>query len=152
MSSWLDRLQPASFRNVTFLWEQVEKSGGRRVVVHEYPFQDEPYAEDLGLKYNEFKLNAYFIGKNYDQKAIAFEKVLEQKGEGELVTPLQGSMQAQLMTWTRTDTTVQGGIARFQLTFIRTGQVRYPQNVKNPTSTLITRHESLQGMIIRGMT
>ncbi len=146
--SWIDRLQPASFRGVKFLWEQVDISGGRRVVIHEYPFQDDPYAEDMGLKAAEFKLNAYLIGSDYDQQAIGFQKALDQKGAGELVTPLQGAMQAQLTTWTRTDTTAQGGIARFQLTFIRTGAVRYPQAATNPVSSLLDRRSSLLGMIV----
>jgi prophage DNA circulation protein len=146
--SWLDRLQTASFRGAKFLWEQVDTSGGRRVVVHEYPFQDDPYAEDMGLKANEIKLNAYLIGKDYDQQAITFQKALDQKGAGVLVTPLQGSMQAQLTTWSRTDTTAQGGIARYQLTFVRTGAVRYPLAASNTTSTLLSRRSSLLGMIL----
>lgn len=149
--SWLDRLQPASFRGANFLWEQVEISGGKRTVVHEYPFQDEAYVEELGLKANEFKLNAYLIGNDFDIQAASFQKTLDQKGAGELVTPLQGAMQVKITTWTRTDTTAQGGIARFQLTFVRTGPVRYPQAASNPVSSLLNRRESLLGMIIGGI-
>jgi hypothetical protein len=52
-------------------------------------------------------------------------------------------MQVQLMTWTRTDTTAQGGIARFQLTFTRTGNMRYPSMELNPTSALLDRGQVL---------
>lgn len=147
MSSWLDRLQSASWRGYKFLWEQVEIGGGRRVIIHEYPFQDDPYAEDMGLKAQEFRLNAYLIGASYDQQALAFQKLLDQKGAGELITPLQGSMQAQLTAWSRTDTTAQGGIARFQLTFTRTGAVRYPVAAANPIGNLLQRRTQLQSQI-----
>jgi prophage DNA circulation protein len=145
--SWLDRLQTASFRGYKFLWEQVETSGGRRVVVHEYPFQDDPYAEDLGLKANDIRLNAYLIGKDHDLQATAFQKLLDQKGAGDLVTPLQGTMQAQLKDWSRTDTTAQGGISRFSLTFVRTGKVRFPLAFVNPLALLLGRLSSLIGLI-----
>lgn len=147
MSSWLDRLQAASWRGYKFLWEQVEIGGGRRVILHEYPFQDDPYAEDMGLKAQEFRLNAYLLGANYDQQALAFQRLLDQKGAGELITPLQGSMQAQLTAWTRTDTTAQGGIARFQLTFTCTGAVRYPVAAANPVGNLLQRRTQLQSQI-----
>lgn len=147
--SWLERLQPASFRGMEFLWEQVETSGGRRVIVHEYPFQDDPYAEDMGLKANEFRFNAYLIGKDYDTRATAFQQLLDKKGAGELITPLQGALQAQLMTWSRTDTTANGGIARFNLTLTRTSKTRYPLSALNPISALLNRLLSLRNLIVR---
>lgn len=134
--SWTDRLHIARFRGIAFRHEQISRSGGRRVAVHEYPFADDPYPEDMGLKANEFTLHAYFIGREYDQLASAFEQALDLKGPGELILPLSGSQHVQLLTWQRTDTTAQGGIARFNLKFIQAGTKRYPTTEGNANSQL----------------
>ena len=147
--SWIERLQTARFRGVAFSYEQISRQGGRRVAVHEYPFADSPYPEDMGLKANEFTINAYFIGSQYDKQATAFESQLDKKGPGELILPLSGLQNVQLLTWQRTDTTAQGGIARFNLKFVQAGAKRYPStegnaqaDLLNSLSTLATAVES----------
>ena len=47
-TSWREDLRPASFRGVPFLVDESHVVIGRRVVLHEYPLRDKPYAEDLG--------------------------------------------------------------------------------------------------------
>lgn len=145
--SWTDRLQSASFRGIEFKYEQISRSGGRRVAVHEYPFADDPYPEDMGLKANEFTISAYFIGSNYDLLASAFEQQLDKKGQGELNLPLSGSQQVQLQTWQRTDTTAQGGMARFNLQFVQAGTKRYPSTEGNAQADLITSLNTLNTTI-----
>ncbi len=145
--SWTDRLQIASFRGIEFRHDQISRQGGRRVVTHEYPFADEPYAEDMGLKANEFTVNAYFLGSNYDLLATAFEQQLDQKGPGALTLPLSGTQQVQLLTWQRTDTTSQGGIARFNLKFIQASAKRYPSTEGNANSDLVAGLRTLNQQI-----
>jgi len=135
--SWIDRLQIARFRGMAFHYEQISRVGGRRIAVHEYPFADAPHAEDMGLKANEFTIHAYFIGRDYDQQATAFEQQLDKKGQGELILPLSGTQQVQLLSWQRTDTTAQGGIARFNLKLIQAGTKRYPTTESHANSELV---------------
>lgn len=145
--NWTDRLQTASFRGMAFHHEQISRSGGRRVALHEYPFTDDPYPEDMGLKANEFTINAYFIGSNYDLLATAFEQQLDKKGQGELILPLSGSQSVQLQTWQRTDTTAQGGMARFNLKFVQAGAKRYPSTEGNAQADLISSLNNLNTTI-----
>lgn len=150
--SWIDRLQVASYRGQTFAYEQISLSGGRRVAVHEYPFADEPYPEDMGLKAREFTVNAYFIGSNYDLPATHFEAALDTKGPGELVLPLSGMQSVQLITWQRTDTTAQGGMARFTLKFVQAGAKRYPSTEGNAQADLLNSLDNLKTAISSNFT
>lgn len=150
--SWTERLQSASFRGIEFKYEQISRSGGRRVAVHEYPFADDPYPEDMGLKANEFTIHAYFIGSNYDLFATGFEKQLDKKGQGELILPLSGSQTVQLQTWQRTDTTSQGGMARFSLQFVQAGTKRYPTTEGNAQADLMTSLSTLNTTISANFT
>lgn len=141
--SWQDRLQPASFRGVSFLYESHTISGGRRVAVHEYPFADDPDPEDLGLKAHEFSFNAYVIGDDYDIAAAKLQKAFDTKGPGELVLPLSGEQNAQLLTWQRTESTAKGGMARFTLKFVQAGKLRFPIQETNVKAALLNTREVL---------
>lgn len=129
--SWRDRLTKASFQDTEFLTEDFSISGGWRVAVHEYPFQDSPYPENMGPKAEEFSVNAYFIGQNYDQQAEAFHGLLISQPEGELNHPLLGVANVHLLTWQRSETTAEGGICRYQLKFVRSGSQRFPATSRN---------------------
>ena len=48
MSNWRDNIQLASFRGKLFNVDLSTMKFGRRVTLNEYPFKDEPFAEDLG--------------------------------------------------------------------------------------------------------
>lgn len=141
--SWKDRLQTASFREVSFLVESHQTSGGRRVAVHEYPFADDPDPEDMGLKAHEFSFNAYFIGQDYDIAAAKLEQALDQKGSGLLTLPLSGQQDVQLLTWQRSESTKEGGIARFTLKFIQAGKQKFPQREINVKAAVLQTQKAL---------
>ncbi len=61
MSDWIDQLRPASFRGVPFGVISGESRFGRRLAVHEYPFRDKPWAEDLGRKTRPIGLQGFLI-------------------------------------------------------------------------------------------
>lgn len=129
--SWRERLEKASFQELGFLTEDFSISGGYRVAVHEYPFQDAPYPENMGKKAEEFSVNAYFIGANYDIKALEFHELITSQPEGELNHPMLGTANVHLLTWQRSETTAEGGICRYQLKFVRSGKQRFPSSARN---------------------
>lgn len=64
--SWRDRLLPASFRGAEFLVDSHStEAAGRRAAVHEYPGRDTPYAEDLGRRTGEYRIQGYVLGEDY---------------------------------------------------------------------------------------
>ena len=93
--SFFNNLREASFRGARFEVDDVEASGGRRVVLHEYPLRDTPYSEDLGRRAREFSVRGYIIqGRTYDYASARADvlKALEAYGPGELVHPWHGEV------------------------------------------------------------
>jgi prophage DNA circulation protein len=58
---WRDELMPASFRGALFHVEAGAKESGRRIVIHQYPKKDTPYAEDMGRRVRTFTVRGYCI-------------------------------------------------------------------------------------------
>lgn len=124
--AWRDRLQPASFRGVRFQVESTENETGRRVVVHEYPFRDEVYVEDMGRAVRRYSFDAYLIGADYLDSAEALMRALEAGGPGELVHPYIGTRRVAVQTIRRRELRDEGGMVRFGLQFVETGEALYP--------------------------
>ena len=52
--SFWAQLKPASFRGVPFVVQEGTSHFGRRNQIHEYPFRDTPWVEDLGQQARAF--------------------------------------------------------------------------------------------------
>ena len=133
--SWLDTLQMASFRGVPFHVETIDHSAGDHIVLREYPFQDLPTVFRMGEAAEEIKFSAYVIGDDYTDQRDALRRVLT--GEGVLVHPTAGSMRVFVAGKysIKEAPTAEGGMARFDLTFIRAESRRYPAGAANAQAT-----------------
>lgn len=108
----------ASFRGASFFVESSERSGGRRVVVHEFPLRNDPFVEDLGRKARSFRVDGYVIGDGYIAKRDALLSALEDaSGPGELVHPYHGVRRAVPVSVAVRETRAEGGIAMFAIEF-----------------------------------
>lgn len=125
--SWKERLQPASFRGVPFHVESDDRSGGRRLQVHEYPQRDEPYAEDIGRAAREISLTAFVIGPEYMAARDRLLTALEAEGPATLVHPWYGAMLMAVKEYRVAHTRDEGGMCRFQITLVEAGSVSFPQ-------------------------
>lgn len=125
--SWKNQLQPGSFRGVPFHVEESQAKLGRRVEVHEYPLQDDPWAEDLGRKAREFTLEVFVVGVNYHQVRDQLINAIDQKGPGTLIHPRLGSMRVQMTENCRwRESTREGGMAEFTLAYVEAGERQFP--------------------------
>ena len=129
--SWLDQLQTASFRGVPFQVDTIEHSAGDNVVLREYPFQDLPTVFRMGEAAEEIKFSAYVIGDDYDQQRERLRAVLT--GDGELIHPTAGMLRVFVAGkfTIKENPTAEGGVARFDLVFIRAESRRYPTEGTN---------------------
>lgn len=127
--AWLDQLQPASFRNVPFQVDTIDVSAGDNVVLREYPFQDLPTVFRMGEGVEEIKFSAYVIGEDYIDQRDRLRAVLT--GEGVLIHPTAGAIRVFVAGKfaIRENPTAEGGMARFDLTFVRAEPRRYPAGV-----------------------
>ncbi|MCL1618331.1 DNA circularization protein [Ralstonia pseudosolanacearum] len=96
--AWKDNLLPASFRGVAFEVIETEDVLQRAVVEHEYAYVDGADTEDLGEKARPLSIQAIFWGDDYEFRLRDFIKVLQEPGDGELVHPVFGTRQVQLIS------------------------------------------------------
>jgi len=125
---WFDdanqQRKKASFRGVPFFIRDSDRSVGRRNVIHQYPFKDIPYVEDLGRDIDEFIINGYVVqnednNQDYIDERDALIKALRESGPGTLIHPYYGELSVNLSGKARIEESfTQGGIARFTMTFV----------------------------------
>lgn len=140
--SWVDQLRPASFRDVPFQVDSIDWQGGDNVVVREYPFQDLPTVFRMGAGMEEIKFSAYVIGADYHFQRDALMAALT--GQGVLVHPTAGAMRvfAGGKFSVKENPTAEGGMARFDLHFIRAELRRYPVGVVNTAGDAVSKADT----------
>lgn len=127
--SFFSNLREASFRGARFEVDDVEASGGRRVVLHEYPLRDTPYSEDLGRRAREFSVRGYIIqGRTYDYASARADvlKALEAYGPGELVHPWHGEVSVVVDDYRLRESMERGGLLELDIRFREAGQLANP--------------------------
>lgn len=129
IDDWKQRLRPASFAGVPFKVKSHEATGGRRVVTHEFPLKDKPFTEDLGHKATGFTVSAYVLGAAYFDDRDALLTALDQPGSAQLVHPYLGNLSVVCTGWSLSETTDEGRVARFALTFIESGEADFPSDI-----------------------
>ncbi|MFZ6724712.1 DNA circularization protein [Undibacterium sp. MH2W] len=96
---WKDQLRPGSFRGIEFGVFEGHLKFGRRGVIHEYPFRDTVWVEDLGRSARRVAFNAFIVGNDCiarrDKLIAACEDVGAIEG-GELIHPTLGRMTVSL--------------------------------------------------------
>lgn len=142
--SWRDRYLQASFRGVEFQVEQHDAGFGRRLTTHQFPGRDQPFTEDLGRKAREFSLTAYIVGTNYDRQRNALIEACETQGAGELVHPYLGRLTVKCTGLTTREATSEGRIARLQLSFVESGEAKFPTGVFNAAERVNIQADNLR--------
>lgn len=118
--AWRDRLQHASFRGVPFLVLGHEESGGRQGELHVYPFRDDPFFEDVGAAPDRLTVSAFVVGTDYFIARDSLRNALRQGGTGELVHPYLGTLTVAVTSYSLSETSDEGGVARFAIECVRT--------------------------------
>lgn len=97
--NWQSQLQASSFRGVPFAVVAEEGSHGRRQAVHEYPYRDTAWIEDLGRGTRRFMIRGFLIqnsqiygGGDVIAQRQSLVAACEAKGSGTLVHPTLGEL------------------------------------------------------------
>lgn len=123
---WSDRLFPARWRDFEFLAERHDAKSGRRLIVHEYPGADVPRVEDLGSSSDNWTINAYFIGADYDLARNRFLTLLAEPGPAWLTHPWLGEKWARAKEWSASESTDKGGYCVVNVEFVPGGETAQP--------------------------
>lgn len=92
MVAWVNNLQPASYKNISFEVLSINDSNGKALAEHARPFAAGTDLEDMGTQGRQCQIAAVYFGTNFDVRLLELLKVLEQPGSGVLVHPIFGVM------------------------------------------------------------
>ena len=140
--AWRKYLRPAKFRDIRFHVETSVRDSGRRVVNHEFPKRDVPYAEDMGRRAREFTVRGYLIvypttsatsqanpsssplrSANYLTQRDKLIKALESTdGPADLQLPTLGVLSVMCTRYRVTEEEKIGGYCVFDMTFTEYGR------------------------------
>jgi prophage DNA circulation protein len=124
--TWRQRLQPGSWRGVGFVLDAGETHAGRRLAIHEYPYRDTAWVEDLGKLPRRFNVQAFLVGNDVYSQRDALVAACEQPGSGTLVHPTFGSVEVVLLDFLVTDRRERGRMVEVTMQFMLAGDVRFP--------------------------
>jgi prophage DNA circulation protein len=135
---WRMRLLPASFAGAQFHVEHQGRSGGRRIVLHEYPKRSTPYAEDMGRAAFRYQMTGYIVGPSYYAGKIALMDALDNSEGGTLVDPYIGAKKCICERYSVSESRDRGGYCQFEMSFVEMGS---PGN----TPEQVNSQQQLQG-------
>lgn len=141
--SWRDNLLEASFRGVPFKVPGADTGVGRKNILHEFPFSDIPYLEDLGEDTPDYQVPGFIIQSidndfDYFPNRDALMKAVSTPGPGLLVHPSHGEIMVGVLGKVRflEDFTNEGGIVRFNINFVLAGEKILPGPVVSPEAAM----------------
>ncbi len=125
--AWLAQLQPAAWRGLAFAVRDSEVQRGRRTAVHEYPFRDDVWVEDLGRAMRRVSFSGFVVGDDCYQQEQALLAASEQAGPGILVHPSLGSLSVSLVERMRSRQRADlGRVVELTFDAVETGLSIYP--------------------------
>jgi prophage DNA circulation protein len=131
--AWFSELQQASFRGIPFGVLIGRGRVGRRLALHEYPFRDKPWAEDVGRKTRRFNLIGFLVeddlisgGGSVIQQRDRMIAAAETKDSGTLVHPTLGEMTVSLEDLGCTEKWDEGRYFELELDFVESGEREFP--------------------------
>ncbi len=140
--TWIDRLQPASFRAVSFLVDGHDETGGRRLARTSYPGRDKPTVEDLGQAQDGWRIRAYVIAdltsQDYFIARDALRVACRASGPATLIHPYLGRLTVSCESVTLREEATQGGMAVFDLVFWDSGTGPGPTVATDTASGLLS--------------
>jgi prophage DNA circulation protein len=131
--SFFDQLQQASFGGVPFGVLGADATFGRRQAVHQYPFKDKPWVEDLGKSVRRINLTGFLIensaiygGGDVISQRDALIAVVESPGASTLIHPTLGRLDANAASVTVSERWDQGRYFEVRFVFIEAGEREFP--------------------------
>jgi prophage DNA circulation protein len=132
-SLWRSQLMPAAFNGARFHCDTNARESGRRIVEHQFPKKDTPYAEDLGRSAREFTVRGYCIvfpfetgdplySLDYRRARDQLVRQLEAEGPGVLQLPTQPAQLVVCPRYRMQEEQRFGGFCTFDMSFQEYGQ------------------------------
>jgi prophage DNA circulation protein len=156
--SWKDNLIEASFRGASFFVSSSESGVGRRNEIYQFlpdenGISETPLVQDLGEDLNEYRIEGYVIqntNNNFDyfnqRDSLIF--ALKSGAAGTLKHPFYGELTVAHIGKARVrESFIDGGIARFSMTFVQVEEAPQPIRTSSPSDKIDEAQENLDNTI-----
>lgn len=144
MADILKDLKPASFRGIEFFLQNIDTTGGRKTITHEYPNSNTRFVEDIGLLEDTFSITGIIAEPNYFSKKQAFKNALDTEGVGILINPFGNSVSVALAEpYTISENKTNLGIATFTISFKKTSRNIFPTETVENNSLIVDKANEL---------
>lgn len=141
--AWTDNIRQASFRTVPFGVTDVSGNFGRRTAVHEYPFRDIPWVEDMGRATRGIVVRGFLIenSKIYGGGSVILQRekliaAVEKPGPGILIHPTLGRLNVSCRNLAVNERADLGRVFEIALTIVEAGERVFP-NAAPATGELV---------------
>lgn len=161
-NAWRKYLKPGSFRGVKFHCQVDSRDSGRRIVEHEFPKKNLPYAEDMGRRAKSFSLRGYIIvytheddtnplhRRDYTIQRDLLRNALETEGAGALLLPTAKDVEFVVcQSYKLTEENQRGGYCTFDMTFMEYGVD--PQQIEPNDDTRGKLNDAAEGVVEEGV-
>lgn len=139
-AGWRSRLQPASFGGVPFAVLGGQIRVGRRNAVHEYPYKDQVWVEDMGRAARRITLSGFLVeNARYGGGDVIAQRerliaVCEAPGKKTLVHPTLGALNVALLDSAMDERWDQGRVFEISFSFVEEGERTFPSAVSDTRS------------------
>ncbi|BCQ23161.1 DNA circularization N-terminal domain-containing protein [Caballeronia sp. NK8] len=135
--TYFQQLNVAKFRGVRFVSLGGASTFGRRVDVHEYPYRDKPWAEDLGRATRHFAISGYLVGDDVIQQRDMMIAACELDGVATLMHPTFGELDVTLLQFRTIERWDKGRYFELEFEFVEAGQKLFPSSSTSTISGLL---------------
>jgi prophage DNA circulation protein len=126
---WRNQLQQASWRGIPFQTLGGQLRVGRRNAIHEYPFRDTIWVEDLGKSARRISIIGFLVGDDVIQQRERLVAACESSGNGDLVHMTLGRLNISLLDTAFEERWDKGRYIEVSFSFIESGERVFPNNV-----------------------
>ena len=119
-------LQIASFRGVPFKVVAAQVKKGRRWAIHEYPYVDGGWPEDLGRTLRAYSFSGYLIGALAPVMQNLLDNAIETEGPGLLIHPTIGAVRVGLISASSSVHRDRMRVIEVQFEFVEAGDGLFP--------------------------
>jgi prophage DNA circulation protein len=129
IAGFMGLLQTASFRGVPFKVVAAQAKKGRRQAIHEYPYVDGGWPEDMGRALRMYSFSGYLIGDAAPVLQLLLDNAVETKGPGLLIHPTIGAVQVAVGSASTAIHKDKMRVIEFAFQFIEAGSPVFPSTI-----------------------
>lgn len=97
--AWKDTLFDATFRQIPFECTAMDETRSKSVAIMQSPYSDSAFVTDMGNDARRHSITAFIEGVDYEIYRDNLIVALDMQGKGELVHPLYGSLDVQVLDY-----------------------------------------------------